>query len=281
MRSKLNYAIKAVEDVIKLRSSDKESVPVVYFDRVANVGDLLNKFLIERITGKKVYRIHSNVTSHLLAIGSIIHLADTRSIIWGSGVIDPEWLPSKKVLGSIRIHALRGELSKELLLSKGLDIEDIELGDPALLMPKFYQPVSVKKKYRLGVVPHFIDQESESLKHVLENSGGKLIDVKKGPEQFIEELVQCEMIISSSMHGLILSDAYGIPNQWVRFSDRIIGGEYKYFDYYSTTDIDRPSCVSLISESQTRKLNIKFDSMRVNHYKFGLDNLLNSFPTRL
>ena len=107
------------------------------------------------------------------------------------------------------------------------------------------------------------------------------IDVKNGPEEFVEELVQCEKIISSSMHGLILSDAYGIPNQWVRFSDRIIGGEYKYFDYYSTTDNDRPSCVSLISESQTRKLNIKYDSIRVNNNKFGLDDLLNSFPTYL
>ena len=45
---------------------------------------------------------------------------------------------------------------------------------------------------------------------------------------------QCEYIISSAMHGLIAADALGIPNIQLVASDRLIGGMYKFNDYYSS-----------------------------------------------
>ena len=80
------------------------------------------------------------------------------------------------------------------------------------------------------------------------------------------------------MHGLILADSYGIPNQWVRFGDRIIGGEYKYKDYYSTTDNYSPRCISLASASEAKEIISNLDEMRINRYEADLDKLLNAFP---
>ena len=60
--------------------------------------------------------------------------------------------------------------------------------------------------------------------------------------QVIKEIVECEMIISSSLHGLILSDAYHIPNIWIKFSDETFDGSFKYLDYFASVKrpIDRP-----------------------------------------
>lgn len=51
----------------------------------------------------------------------------------------------------------------------------------------------------------------------------------------IDKISLCEFIVSSSLHGLIVSDSYVILNLWVTFSkDGIKGGFLKYRDYFSS-----------------------------------------------
>ena len=77
-----------------------------------------------------------------------------------------------------------------------------------------------------------------------ERNKARQIDIKhyKDWRQVIKEIVECEMIISSSLHGLILSDAYHIPNIWIKFSDETFDGSFKYLDYFASVKrpIDRP-----------------------------------------
>lgn len=47
-----------------------------------------------------------------------------------------------------------------------------------------------------------------------------------------KEIVLCNLIISSSLHGLIVSDVYNIPNVWVEFAGAIGGDHFKYLDYF-------------------------------------------------
>ena len=54
----------------------------------------------------------------------------------------------------------------------------------------------------------------------------------------IEQITSCEFIISSSLHGLIVSDAYGVPNVWAEFSDNIWGNGFKYRDYYASINMN-------------------------------------------
>ncbi len=46
------------------------------------------------------------------------------------------------------------------------------------------------------------------------------------------------MKILHPLHGLILADAYNIPSLRFTLSDKIIGGDFKYQDYYSGVGID-------------------------------------------
>ncbi len=55
----------------------------------------------------------------------------------------------------------------------------------------------------------------------------------------IDKINQCENIMSSSLHGLILADAYQIPSLRFRFKKNdIVGGDFKFDDYYSGVGID-------------------------------------------
>ncbi|MCE8012602.1 polysaccharide pyruvyl transferase family protein [Billgrantia desiderata] len=228
LRSLLEFAL--------LLTFARERVPVVYFDKRLNVGDAITPYLVRRLTGKDAYRVHSNVGAHLLGVGSILHQAKSRSLVWGSGVIDPRWLPGREALEHARFLALRGRLTQQLLAANGADVSRAILGDPALLMPLFYQPVRCHRHYRVGLVPHYVDLDNPVVRYMAGLPDVKLIDVGQQPEPFIDALAECDAIVSSSLHGLILADCYRIPNRWVRFSDALIGGEFKFRDYYSTTD---------------------------------------------
>lgn len=107
-----------------------------------------------------------------------------------------------------------------------------------LLIPKLFLSYScILHKNDLGnsIIKEFIERERNKARQ---------IDIKhyKDWRQVIKEIVECEMIISSSLHGLILSDAYHIPNIWIKFSDETFDGSFKYLDYFASVKrpIDRP-----------------------------------------
>lgn len=201
-----------------------------------NWGDELNYYLLRELTEKKI----SNYTdlckwwskgkNNYLVIGSIIEDFTTEeSIVWGSGVISgdqPLRHHPKKVL------AVRGKLTRKYLLANGIQCPKV-YGDPALLTPLIYQP-KVKKKYRIGIIPHVSDTNHQAIKH-LERQGAHLIHLNKYINWYdiIDEICMCEIIVSSSLHGLILSDAYKIPNIWATMFGNLIGGSFKFKDYFS------------------------------------------------
>jgi pyruvyltransferase len=98
-------------------------------------------------------------------------------------------------------------------------------------MPTVYSP-HVDKKYRLGIVPHYIEKK-ESYEYFQMPSDCVYIDIMSDPETFVRDILSCQYILSSSLHGLILAEAYKIPSMYYMLTNKIIGGSFKYNDYYS------------------------------------------------
>ena len=142
--------------------------------------------------------------------------------VWGSGFIQD----THPTVGlDMHYHAVRGKLS-----ANKLDV-DTALGDPGLLVPLFIKPAK-HKKYKLGIVPHYVDQDSPKIQPILNNKNTLLINVLDTPQKVIEQITSCELIFSSSLHGLIVI-LYGIPNYWTPLSRKLTGGSFKFEDYYS------------------------------------------------
>jgi len=60
----------------------------------------------------------------------------------------------------------------------------------------------------------------------------KIIDIQEtNVQKFIDSINECENVLSSSLHGMIIADAFRIPSARVSFSDKIVGGDFKFHDY--------------------------------------------------
>jgi pyruvyltransferase len=147
--------------------------------------------------------------------------------VLGSGLIRDHQVR----LPNARFLAVRGELTRDRL---GLD-ESMPLGDPGLLAEKLLtQPVA--KRYRLGVIPHYADKQDARVLALLQQQGGAacLIDPEAYPAVVIQQIAACEQVVSSSLHGIIVAHALGIPAVWVQLSESVAGGGFKFHDYASS-----------------------------------------------
>ncbi|HAS3626538.1 TPA: polysaccharide pyruvyl transferase family protein [Vibrio cholerae] len=254
-------------------SFGKKVVPVNYYTRHNNWGDQLNKYLIEKITKKTVVKNNFKSFKHILAIGSVLSSASRKSIIWGSGFISSD---AGLRSSNLDIRAVRGNLTRERLINEfGIDCPDV-LGDPAVLLPIFYDASHIKKKYKIGIIPHYNDKMSSTVIRLLD-LGCVLVDIQDDIEPFIKKLNECEFILSSSLHGLIAADSYRIPNLRVIFGNKIVGGDYKFHDYYSTTNNALPNKLQLL-EKDPIDLDDIISKCRISEFVMDKELLLNSFP---
>ena len=161
-----------------------------------------------------------------MVIGSILGGANELAEVWGSGFIRE----NEAVIGRPRaVHAVRGPLSRASLLQQGIECPEV-YGDPALLLPRFFNP-NVPKRYSVGIIPHYVDKGHPWLERYRHDSQVLILDIESDIQNFVRSVKSCEVILSSSLHGLICADAYGVPNAWVQFSDDVVGGDFKFRDY--------------------------------------------------
>jgi pyruvyltransferase len=161
-----------------------------------------------------------------MAIGSILGGANSRAEVWGSGLVDE----GHRLLKPPRaIYAVRGPLSRDLLIKQGINCPEV-YGDPSLLLPRFFNP-EVVKSHKVGIIPHFSDKGHSWVENHRNDPRVLIIDIESGIGNFVRSVKSCEMILSSSLHGLICADAYGIPNAWIKLSDILLGGSFKFRDY--------------------------------------------------
>ena len=247
-----------------------------------NFGDDINYDLVKFLTQKrKIINIGNNIlfegklnVTNYACIGSIAgKLINEQTIVWGSGMIDGKVSVSPK-----KICAVRGKYTRISFINNGCSCPEV-YGDPALLLPMFY-PCNVSKKYKYGLIPHYIDLNLPNIKEFQEKyqSLVKVIDLKNYTDwrDIVRQINQCEFILSSSLHGLIVSDAYNVPNVWIKLSNNIAGGYFKYLDYFSAVNRHQKEPVNLIDKDIIpEKLILE------NPYEpivFDRDKLLNSCP---
>lgn len=225
-------------------------VPLVWWTDTPNYGDLLSPWLVGRVAGRPV-RFAPPGRPSFVAVGSVVTRARKDSTVWGSGSFGSERRSLFKATADYR--AVRGPLTRSRLMDVGIDCPRV-YGDPALLVPMYFWP-EVEKTHEVGIVI----RHSEHLWRDLDADGPvKVIDFGSHDiNRVTSEILSCRNIISSSLHGLIIADAYGIPNAWLGTDGRVggsrpNGGEFKYLDYFASVDkLRKPHHVDLRGGSWT------------------------------
>jgi pyruvyltransferase len=218
-----------------------------------NVGDIITPYLYSKITNLKpehwtnYYDTNRDI---IYGSGSILSNFTTRKnvIIWGSGV-----MTEKEELNNVKnILAVRGPITRKLFLKNNIECPEI-YGDPALCLPLVYPKINSEKKFKLGIIPHFVDFEEiyELYKDV---SDINIISVRLDVESFVDEVCKCEKTISTSLHGMIISHAYCIPSISIKVSDKLCGDGTKFVDYKLSVGLDN----NKISNINLRDKDINF-----------------------
>ena len=270
----LKNIIKSFLYIINDLINQKDTIKIHWYDGEKNFGDILNPILIESITGKKVLNISSNCYNkeHLFVIGSILEEVTNNSLVWGSGFIKETSILKEKPK---KVYAVRGPKTREKLIKLGIDCPEI-YGDPALLMPLIYKPVNATKKYKIGIIPHIVDRDNIWLKQFENNSDINIINLQNSkPLEVIDQILTCEKIISSSLHGIIISDAYKIPSLWIKFSDKITGGNFKFLDYFLSVQRNDTKAITI-----DKKISMDYVLKQFKPYNINIDlnKLIESSP---
>lgn len=252
--------------------------------QIRNWGDELNVYLLEKLTGRRVLVANRSLwhvlfpSKKYICIGSVLGWYETeKSEIWGAGALAADVIVKSK---PAKVHLVRGKYTRQLLLQQKIDCPEI-YGDPALLLSKLYSP-QIKKKYRMGIIPHYVDESLIFISDFIDNHNDVcLISMSKYDKwtDVIDLICSCEFIVSSSLHGLIVSDSYGIANIWATFSkDIVMGGNFKYLDYFSSVGRDDSTSIEINNEADLNNvyekgMGLKFDRPNINY-----DVIWNSCP---
>lgn len=101
-------------------------------------------------------------------------------------------------------------------------------------------------------------------------------------EEFIDELTSCESIFSSSLHGVIVAQAYGIPAQWITVKNSPIHSEqnFKFEDYFlgASQEIQRPICIELNANDLNDLKSVTPAKINEKQLTETASRLLESFP---
>lgn len=199
-----------------------------YWSESENLGDLLSPVIVDYMLAQKGISRNVEVSQrrHFYSIGSILTAGQQDATVWGSGILNAS-LTYRLENRKLDIRSVRGPLTRVVLMDYGYSVPEV-YGDPAILLPEVYHPSVGRPKFRLGVVLHKDDSFHQKISsaHCI-NISIRTSDYK----DFVNQLVNAEMIVSSSLHGIILAEAYGVKAILLRPQVDM----FKYYDYYYST----------------------------------------------
>jgi pyruvyltransferase len=234
-----------------------------------NFGDYLSLIIVGEIIRRNRIKVSKRKHGKLLAVGSILHFASNGDTIWGAGV-NGKIPTSRYNFDSLDVRMVRGPLTKQFLENKEIIVKNSIFGDPALLLPTLFP--KLKRKPEIGkitVIPnlneYYLFKNSVNIKY-------NLVSPFTYWTRVLEEILSSELVLSSSLHGIIVSEAFGVPVRFVM----PCGGEtvFKYDDYYKGTGRN------LVGVSETFETGIRVEmGLAMPEPIYDPQAILQVFPT--
>ncbi len=244
-RLRYNHMCKHRNSFKLLDINDKavsQRVNLNYWAVKPNLGDALSPVVVDYLLQQKglTREVEVAKTTHLYAIGSLLTSGVQDCVVWGSGILNPRncQILEGRVLD---VRATRGPITRIILQDCGYDAPTV-YGDPAVFLPEIYRPSARVKQAKYGFIIHWEGSSYFGDLDKITSLDSKIIDIKTCDyKQFVDEVVSVECVVSSSLHGIIIAEAYGIPAILIKPEMDFL----KYYDwYYATKRFDFPMITS-------------------------------------
>jgi len=208
---------------------------------MVNVGDALSAIIVGAMANLTVRHADLDAPSvRMAAVGTIGHGMRNGVVhFWGSGLDErinvlargtPYTLPPDT---AFRVHAMRGPFSAGALRRYGVAAPKV-YGDPVYFLPRLMPMDHVDKTFELGVVLHLTELDrpapegrpkAEYARYAISpnlKASVRLItmyaeDSLEAIEAKVQEICSCKAVLSTSLHGVVIADAYGIPATWFNY----------------------------------------------------------------
>jgi pyruvyltransferase len=177
---------------------------------IGNFGDMVTPYVLEKLGQKVEFSWMQGIAMD----GSILGAVKPDMHVYGAGFMN---VTDK--CESEHIKYVRGYLSKELLRAAGHDVSNVKIHIPAFCIAEFIQDKKPTKDREFAF--HYIDYSDFG------------IDVRKPVETVVNDILDCQNIITSSLHAYIVARMYGRGAALVKTSQPIAGDGMKYVDAFS------------------------------------------------
>jgi pyruvyltransferase len=253
------------------------------YSNILNWGDAINPWFFSKLTGARVVPLDLSVRNkmardghrvgaNIMCMGSVLHHADNNTVIWGTGLPGKISCPRQPK----EIRAVRGPLTAAVLQEQDISVPKV-YGDPGLLLPRCYHPRISSRRYELGVcLHHDEDIKDPAIRRLALNDRCRVISMRSRSPRLIDTICACRRIVSTSLHGLIVGDAYKIATKWAVGNAKVQGGDYfKFQDYYNAISGHDEEPIHIRDELTTEEL---IDSCQLREVGVDLDALLRVVP---
>jgi hypothetical protein len=210
-----------------------------------------------RIEGVEPVLCRSDERKKVLGIGSIIKFTLPVDIVWGSGTINKDHTFSSKA----DFRCVRDPITASIVTKLGGRVGLV--GSAALCLPITYIPPKIGGSGDCYLA-HYAD-----LQDARKFTGGKMDIVSplnSNPSFVIADIVRHDMVFSSSLHGVIVAHAYGVPAVWIRQSDRLGGDGTKFEGYYESLGLQCKVFPTITEEAREKaksdKANMKLPDIK-------------------
>lgn len=237
-----------LERIVELRRRDEfaqydrgSSVSMYWSSSVMNVGDWCGPQLVQAMTGRTPIQVDRPGVSPraLYSVGSILGWIKRNNVdIWGSGLMQPltkDEIAERRKLKGIEVHAVRGRMTKEHVeRDLGWEVPEV-FGDPALLLPRYF-PGSQESTGKPLLIPHNVHRKKfQDLAPEVRDGYVDIVDVRRDLAHVLGQVSGASAVISTSLHGVIFAQAYGVPWVWLDIEDAPLwGGGFKFADFFTT-----------------------------------------------
>lgn len=238
-----NSKVDTATNLLLAMNRDKLRVPLSWVatteqQPATNFGDGLSALVVSALAGLPAERANfDQVCERLVAVGTIGHnLKNGVLHFWGTGIdatrnpIGVDGPYQRPPDTEFNIHALRGPCTAQTFQAAGIDAPAV-YGDPVWLLPRIWPLEDVEKTHDLGVILHISElteqnpdatvRDMYARYQIPEDLQGSITLINTfapatvdGMRDKVREILSCRRILSTSLHGLVIAETYGIPCAW-------------------------------------------------------------------